>query len=106
MLDLFRLSPPDVFLGKGVLEICSQFTGEYPCRNAISIKLQSKMSLSDDSDDASDGNDNDSNPECLINHYGKDNYNVDDNKNVDFGDCISLQPYPTTTYVVNKHSTI
>ena len=27
-----------VFLGKGVLRICSKFTGEYPCRSAISIK--------------------------------------------------------------------
>ena len=30
-----------MFLGKGVLEICSKFTGEHPCRSAISIKLQS-----------------------------------------------------------------
>ena len=28
-----------MFLGKGVLKICSKFTGEHPCRNAISIKL-------------------------------------------------------------------
>ena len=28
-----------VFLRKGVLKICSKFTGEHPCRNAISIKL-------------------------------------------------------------------
>ena len=28
-----------MFLGNGVQEICSKFTGEYPCRNAISIKL-------------------------------------------------------------------
>ena len=26
-----------VFLKKGVLKICSKFTGEHPCRNAISI---------------------------------------------------------------------
>ena len=37
----FRSSHPEVFLGKGVLKICSKFTGERPCRNAISIKLQS-----------------------------------------------------------------
>ena len=36
-----RSSPPWVFLGKGVLKICSKFTGEYPCRSVISIKLQS-----------------------------------------------------------------
>ena len=34
-----RSSPPEVFLGKGVLKICSKFTGEHPCQNAISIKL-------------------------------------------------------------------
>ena len=32
-------SYPEVFLGKGVLKICSKFTGEDPCRSAISIKL-------------------------------------------------------------------
>ena len=34
-------NPPEMFLGKGVLKICSKFTGEHPCRSAISIKLQS-----------------------------------------------------------------
>ena len=34
-----RTSPPKVFLGKGVLEICSKFTGEHLCRNVILIKL-------------------------------------------------------------------
>ena len=34
-----RSSHPVVFLGKGVLEICSKFTGEQPCWNVISIKL-------------------------------------------------------------------
>ena len=29
----------EVFLGKGVLKICSKFTGEHPCRSVISIKL-------------------------------------------------------------------
>ena len=29
-----------MFLGKGVLKICSKFTGEHPCRSVISIKLQ------------------------------------------------------------------
>ena len=30
---------PEVFLGKDVLKICSKFTGDLPCRSAISIKL-------------------------------------------------------------------
>ena len=36
----FRSSRSEVFLGKAVLKICSKFTGEHPCRSAISIKLQ------------------------------------------------------------------
>ena len=32
-----------MFLGKGVLKICSKFTGEHPCQSAISIKLQSNF---------------------------------------------------------------
>ena len=40
---IFRSSRPEVFLGKGVLKICSKFTGEHPCRSAISIKLQSNF---------------------------------------------------------------
>ena len=39
--DGYRSSRPDVFLGKGVLKICSKFIGEHPCRSAISAKLQS-----------------------------------------------------------------
>ena len=39
MLSLFRHSPPEVFLGKGVLKICNNFTREHPCRSVISIKL-------------------------------------------------------------------
>ena len=35
----FRSSGPEVFLGKGVLKICSKFTGDRPCESAISIKL-------------------------------------------------------------------
>ena len=31
--------PSKMFLGKGVLKICSKFTGEHPCRSVISIKL-------------------------------------------------------------------
>ena len=36
---LCRSSPSEVLLGKGVLKICIKFTGERPCRSAISIKL-------------------------------------------------------------------
>ena len=32
-------SPPWVFLGKGVLKICSKLTGEHSCQSEISIKL-------------------------------------------------------------------
>ena len=39
----FRSSYPEVFVGKGVLKLCSKFTGEHPCRSAISIKLQSNF---------------------------------------------------------------
>ena len=38
-----RSSHPEVFLGKGVLKICSKFTGEHSCRSKISIKLQSNF---------------------------------------------------------------
>ena len=38
-----RSSRPNVFLVKGVLKICSKFTGEQPCRSVISIKLQSNF---------------------------------------------------------------
>ena len=31
----FRCSHPEVFLGKGVLKICTKFTGEHPCQKAI-----------------------------------------------------------------------
>ena len=39
-MNILLSSHPEVFLGKGVLKICSKFTGEHPCRSAISIKLQ------------------------------------------------------------------
>ena len=39
LLIIFRSSPPGECLGKGVLKISSKFTGEHPCRSAISIKL-------------------------------------------------------------------
>ena len=34
-----RSNRPEVSLGKGVLKICSKFTGERPCRSVILIKL-------------------------------------------------------------------
>ena len=39
-IETFRSSPPEVFLGKGVLKIFNKFTGEHPCRSVISIKLR------------------------------------------------------------------
>ena len=38
-----RSSYPEVSLVKGVLKICSKFTGEHSCRSMISIKLQSNV---------------------------------------------------------------
>ena len=38
-LTKIRSSHPEVFLVKGVLNICSKFTGEHTCQNVISIKL-------------------------------------------------------------------
>ena len=38
-----RSNRPEVFLGKGVPKISSKFTGEHPCRCAISVKLQSNF---------------------------------------------------------------
>ena len=40
---LLRSSPPQVFLGKGILKICSKFTGEHPCRSEISVRLQNNF---------------------------------------------------------------
>ena len=39
----FRSSHPEVFSRKGVLKICSKFTGEHSCRSAVSITLQSNF---------------------------------------------------------------
>ena len=38
MWDFQKLPSRGVFLGKGVLRICSKNTGKYPCRSAISVK--------------------------------------------------------------------
>ena len=43
ILSIFRSGPPEVFLGKIVLEICSKFTRELPYRKVISVKLQSNF---------------------------------------------------------------
>ena len=40
---VLRSNLPEVFLGKGVLKICSMFTGEHACRSVISIKLQNNF---------------------------------------------------------------
>ena len=39
----FRNSRPKVFLGKGVLKICSKFTREHPCWSVISIKVAREL---------------------------------------------------------------
>ena len=44
LLDL-RSNHPEVFLVKGVLKICSKFTGEHPCRSLISIKLNAHLGI-------------------------------------------------------------
>ena len=41
--SICRSSCLEVFLGKDVLKICSKFIGKHPCRNVISIKLQSSF---------------------------------------------------------------
>ena len=38
-----RSSRPEVFLGKGVLKLCSKFTVEHPCQSVISINSQSNF---------------------------------------------------------------
>ena len=38
-----KSTPPEVFLEKGVLNICNKITEEHPCRNVISIKLRSQF---------------------------------------------------------------
>ena len=45
LLSTFTSSHPEVFLIKGVLKICSKFTGEHPCRSAISITLLCNVSF-------------------------------------------------------------
>ena len=35
-VSCFRSSPPEVFLSKGCMQICSKFPGEHPCGSVIS----------------------------------------------------------------------
>ena len=35
-VSYFRSSPPEVFLSKGCMQICSKFPGEHPCGSVIS----------------------------------------------------------------------
>ena len=42
-LQATRSSHSEVSLRKGLLKICSKYTGEHPCRSVISIKLQSNF---------------------------------------------------------------
>ena len=39
----YRSNPSQLFLGKGVVKICSKCTGEHPCRTVISKMLQSNF---------------------------------------------------------------
>ena len=43
IFSYIRSSHSELFLGKGALKISNKFTGEHPCRSAISIKLQSNF---------------------------------------------------------------
>ena len=40
IVTMTRSSRPDMFLRKGVLKICSKFTGEHPCRNLSEMTLR------------------------------------------------------------------
>ena len=43
LMTSVRSSRSEMFLVKGVLKICSKFTGGHPCQNVISIKMQSSF---------------------------------------------------------------
>ena len=45
-ISFYRSNPPEVFLGKFVLKVCSKLTGEHPCRSVILIKLLCKLLFS------------------------------------------------------------
>ena len=40
-----RSSRPEVFLRKGVLKICNQFTRGHPCGSMVSINVQSNFQI-------------------------------------------------------------
>ena len=40
---MYGCSTPEVFLGKGLLKICSKFTDEYSCRSVISISFKTTL---------------------------------------------------------------
>ena len=42
-ISIYRNSHPEVVLRRGVLKICTKFTGEHPCRSVTSLKLQSSF---------------------------------------------------------------
>ena len=44
---IFRSTYPGVFFRKGVLKICSKFTGEHPCRSVISLNRISARAFSE-----------------------------------------------------------
>ena len=46
ILSIIRSSPPEVFLGKDVLKICSKFTREHPCRSVIAKNCFATLSKS------------------------------------------------------------
>ena len=43
ILTKFRSSRPEAFLGKGVLKMCSKFTGEHPCRICLSNFIEIRL---------------------------------------------------------------
>ena len=43
--NIYRSSPTEVFLGKGVLKMCSKFTGEHPCWSCKGALLKSNFGM-------------------------------------------------------------
>ena len=39
LLKNYKSNPPELFLDKSVMKICSKITGEHPCLSVISKKL-------------------------------------------------------------------
>ena len=42
-LKMYRSNPPEMFLWKGVLKLCSKFTRKHPYQSVISIKLLKQL---------------------------------------------------------------